>query len=536
MQTKADTTSGAEHPALLLGVLAFCALLVYLAMNSLMVGEVVGGYSSRGFAKSLVYAVWIAGGFVTLSAVLLTARVPVLVAVLIVCCISLGTNYAYSLIAERDITSDLMEWMAHEVSQLQHAWLEFTPQILYGTARAVGLLALLLVIRAVIHRRRLLASHLLYARRSRAIALAAFLAFHIGTMLLQPSYAVAETNVFVFGAPAMMVEAPKPRTAAAPPNRPRAQKIVFVIDESVGSKVFAQVVAPTLAGVPALNFGETASIATCSAPSNALLRWGLERPLLGRSGYDPRTNPTIWGYAKAAGFRTMLIDGQSKGTIQNFVTSGELALIDEFVGADTGIDTDARIARLLRDRLARPGPELIYVVKRGAHFPYEANYPAGTVAPDATRQARYAAAVAYSTAGFFADLTQSLPLADLFLIYTSDHGQNLESRAVHCSAEHHPDEYSTPLLAVTGAPQMLDLLRGSRERMTNRTSHLNIFPTLLYALGYEQQWVEATYGATLAGPPSPYVTLAWHLPYPSRRTPVVEFTHTDHFPGRLTAR
>lgn len=519
----------------LLPLLAMSALLVYLAMNSLMVGEVIHGFPERGVVKSLVYVAWILGGFISLSAVFLTARLPMVLVIAAVCCVSAATNYSYALIAERDITSDLMEWMAHEVGQLQHAWIEFMPQIAYGTLKAIVLLALLLAIRTAILRRRLLPARLVDSRRWRMAAFALFLSFHVGTMLLQPSYAVAETNIYVFGIPSTLAEAPKPRSVAAPPHPPRAQKIVFVIDESVGYNVYSEVVAPKLANNAVMDFGETSSIATCSAQSNALLRWGIEKPSLGHEGYDPRTNPTIWGYAKSAGFRTTLIDGQSRGTIQNFVTSGELALIDEFIGAEGGIDTDHRIAAMLRERIQRPGRELIYVVKRGAHFPYEQNYPTDTLPSDAPKKARYAAAVAYSTAGFFADLTKGLRMDDLLLIYTSDHGQNLASRAAHCSGEHNPAEYSTPLVVLSEAKEIRGLLAGAPQRMKDRTSHLNAFSTLLYGLGYEQNWIEATYGPTLAGPPSPYVALAWHLPYPSRRKATVEFSETTHFPGRVDA-
>lgn len=536
MKTNTTEYSPGKRPVLLLGALLLGALVVYLGMNSLMVVAVAEDFATRGVAKSLVYAAWIACGFFTFTAVVLTARLPVLSVVALLSCVSVATNYAYAQIARRDITPDLMEWMAHEVSQLQNAWTEFMPEIVGGIARAAGLILLFLVLRAAIRSGGLLDARLLDARRVRGIALGAFIAFHGATLGLQPSYTVAEANVFTFGLPAAMAGSPNTREVALrPPGDPRVQKVVFVIDESVGHKVYAEVIAPQLQSLPIVDFGESASISTCSASSNALLRWGLQRAAIGQPGYDPRTNPTIWGYAKAAGFRTTLIDGQSKGATQNFVTSGELALLDEFVGTDIGMETDRHIAEMLRDRLRRPGRELIYVVKRGSHFPYEMNYPAGTVSADAPKKTKYAAAVSYATGGFFATLAKELHSADVLVIYTSDHGQNLQARAVHCSDERHPDEYSTPLAVISGSPAMRDLLAGAADSMKGRTSHLNVFPTLLYALGYPREWVEATYGATLAGPPAPYRTLAWHLPYPTKRTAIVEFTRTHAFPGRQVA-
>jgi hypothetical protein len=227
----------------------------------------------------------------------------------------------------------------------------------------------------------------------------------------------------------------------------------------------------------------------------------------------------------------MLIDGQSKGAMQNFLSSGEIAMIDDFVTADVGIETDGRIAAMLVERLKRPGRDLIYVVKRGSHFPYEMNYPAGTLPAQASKQERYAASVGYSTGGFFRELIARLRLANLLLIYTSDHGQNLASKAVHCSDQRHPDEFSVPLVVVSEVPAVKTLLAGALQQMRDRASHLNIFPTMLYGMGYPRDWIEATYGPTLAGPASPYVTVGW-VPYPPKRQKSMEITITPGFPGR----
>ena len=517
----------------LLIVLGMAALVAYLLMNHLMVSEVAGRFFTRELYKSIVYVSWIVCAFLVFSAALLTLRRTGLALLLLVSCVSATTNYVYATVGQQDITPDLMEWMAHETTQLPNAWAEFRPEIVTATAMAIGALAVLLVIRAVIRRKRLLRASLLAHPGARTLAIGSFLGFHGAAMLIQPSYTVAETNVLVFGIPTYFLsEAPRPNDVSVHPEVPaRAQKILLVVDESVGHDIYADVVAPAVRQLPVIDYGEAASVANCSAVSNALLRWGLERSRVGEAGYDPRTNPTIWGLAKAAGFRTTLIDGQSKGTIQNFLSTGELALIDEFVPAADGLLTDHRIAEILGERLSRPGRELIYVVKRGAHFPYETNYPEGTVPPGAPKASQYAAAITYTTAGFFERLQKRLPLSELLLVYTSDHGQNLSSRATHCSAERHPDEYSVPLTVLTEVPSFKALLLDAAPEMRNRASHLNIFPTLLYGLGYARDWIEATYGPTLAGPAAGYTTLTWHLPYPTRRKDTVDFEITAHFPG-----
>ena len=50
-------------------------------------------------------------------------------------------------------------------------------------------------------------------------------------------------------------------------------------------------------------------------------------------------------------------------------------------------------------------------------------------------------------------------------------------------------------------------------------------------MGYEGSWVESHYGSTLAGPPGPRIRLASHLPFPTRRRPIVEFSEV---PGPAT--
>lgn len=103
---------------------------------------------------------------------------------------------------------------------------------------------------------------------------------------------------------------------------------------------------------------------------------------------------------------------------------------------------------------------------------------------------------------FFSHVTRDIDLSGVLLIYTSDHGQDLTNRSTHCNPEPLDLEYSVPLVAVTRVPALFELV-GNGDRMRDRASHLNIFPTLLYAFGYGRDWLEAEYGPTLAGPRGP---------------------------------
>lgn len=525
-------TSRSSRAARTLAVLA-AGLAVYLLMNHLMLGVVSEHFLERGVPKSLVYVAWMTCGYLLFFGVVVTSSRAVLAALLVLFAFSVATNYTYAAIftearpgaPPQHLTPEVMEWMVHELGQAPLAWAEFKSEMIRGLVEAPAVLALFLGVRLLVRRHRDFAGSFLARARTRQAAVALFLGFQGLAVLLQPSYSMAETNTFVFGIPGLLSGAPGP---AEPPVRPagpvQVRKILLVVDESVTFDAYRHVVAASLDGLPALDFGEATSAANCSASSNALLRWGLERSSLGKAGYDPRTNPTIWGFARAAGLRTVLIDGQSKGAAQNFVSAKELELVDEFAPADVGMETDDRLASALNARLRTGDAEFLYVIKRGAHFPYEADYPPGAVPAGAPKAARHAAAVAYSTSGFFRALLQDVDLSTVLLVYTSDHGQALDGRSTHCSASPRADEFSVPLVVLTGLPELRARLAAGGDGMRDRASHLQVFPSLLLAMGYAREWVEAHYGPTLAGPPGPRLRLASGLPFPTRRRPVVEFS------------
>lgn len=524
-----------------MGAMAGAALIAYVAMNHLMFRDVIHYFSARGTAVSLVYLAWMGCGFVVFVALIALANRWVIVLLTPLFFLSLATNFAYMVLGKRMLSLDVMEWLPHELAQSRNAWSEFHTEIIVATIEAAALLGVFLVIRMAIRRHRSFSGSAFGRRSAQILASGAFLLFTVAGIFLQPPNTMAETNLYVFGLPALFATTPDLRSVSVAPARPPlVEKIVLVVDESVTHDIYQKVIAPALLHLPKVDFGEAASTANCSAASNALLRWGLEKDRLAQADYDPRTNPTIWGYAKAAGFRTILIDGQSSGAMHNYISTKEVALIDEFVPAYSGLDTDHRIAAMLNDRLAKPGRELIYVVKHGTHFPYEMNYPAGAAPDDAPRPVKYAAAVSYSSRGFFERLARDLDLAGILVVYTSDHGQDLADRSTHCNPNPRAAEYSVPLIVVTRAKALHELLE-QHNGMHNRASHLNIFPTLLYSMGYAREWLEATHGPTLAGPPAPYITyvsLGWTARADRNKRHTVEstaFIRSVDFPRRKAA-
>ena len=113
------------------------------------------------------------------------------------------------------------------------------------------------------------------------------------------------------------------------------KNIILVVDESVsGDFIDLNVERGT---TPYLlsrkneiaNFGLAASASNCSDASNVILRLGANPATLGNGERGILTHPSIWKYAKAAGFETSFVEAQEiAGLNGNFMHASELALID----------------------------------------------------------------------------------------------------------------------------------------------------------------------------------------------------------------
>jgi glucan phosphoethanolaminetransferase (alkaline phosphatase superfamily) len=308
------------------------------------------------------------------------------------------------------------------------------------------------------------------------------------------------------------LNAPKPREALLlKPKFPgSSEKILFLVDESIrpdylnalpgnlqtpGFASFAQYM---------VDFGPAASGGICSNYSNAILRFAASRSDLGSK---INTNPTLWQYAKAAGYRTVYIDAQAgnvknSSQLQNFMTLDELQFVDQVYRMSDvePKDADFQLLDILEKELSAPGPVFIYANKQGAHFPYEMNYDTA-LAADANSQGKVAEITTQSIIGtyrnainrnvdqFFAKLSKQLPLNNLSLVYTSDHGQYFEQGvATHCVASGaQPQMALVPLYAFSSIPNIQLALRQGAEKSVGRANHFQIAPTLMEWMGFDQQ-------------------------------------------------
>ena len=314
--------------------------------------------------------------------------------------------------------------------------------------------------------------------------------------------------------------------------------IVLIIDESISGN-YLDINAPfgvhsnlkePRAGVDIFNYGYAASIANCSADTNVTLRYGGTRADYMRIN---TTMPSIWQYARKAGLRTVYIDAQrTGGNLQNLMNDAEKKDIDEFVQFDqTSVrDRDMAAAAKLIELLNDGKPQLVLINKVGAHFPVHDKYPDAFMAyrptlprgqftevadtgertgfngqPDdwVLYRNAYKNTVLWNVGEFFSRVFAQANLNNALLIYTSDHGQDLHERGnpglnTHCGGDPVEEEGLVPLVVIQG--DQLQTLDWSAQLAANkdRSSHYNIFPTLLQLMGYDLPGIEAVYGKPLS--------------------------------------
>lgn len=378
---------------------------------------------------------------------------------------------------------------------------------------------------------------------------------------------LAYLNLFVYEALHNTVGPREPVTLLRE-KAPITHDIVLIVDESIAGN-YLDINAPfgvhsglktPPPGVEIINYGFAASIANCSADTNVTLRYGGTRTDYVRIN---STLPSIWQYAKKAGLHTVYIDAQrTGGHLQNLMTELEKQDIDEFIQFDrvSVRDRDLAIAAELIELLGNDRPELVMINKMGAHFPVHDKYPDDfmtyrpalprgqyqEVADTGTRDGfngqqgdwvlyrnAYRNTLLWSVGEFFKRIFQQADLSNAVLIYTSDHGQDLHERGnpglnTHCGGDPVAEEGLVPLVVIEGEQlHTLDwnsALAGNKDR----SSHYNIFPTLLQLMGYDPAGIQATYGKALSQPTEDDFTFNYRFHARLGAAPLWKHIDLDH--------
>jgi glucan phosphoethanolaminetransferase (alkaline phosphatase superfamily) len=312
--------------------------------------------------------------------------------------------------------------------------------------------------------------------------------------------------------------------------RPKIKKIVMIVDEATRGDYFglnniAYDNTPFLKKEEGFlaNYGVAVSASNCSHTSRYLMRIGLRRDQIPDSERVADRLPTVWQYAKAAGFKTVMIDAFRKfGSYHSYMNYREAEDIEEYFATldHPYYKRDVSVAEKLLDVLKRDEPMLIYVNKFGTHQPYDDSFdpdlpydPSHLVSNLPLTQDRKAAirdyhkALRWSADTFFEKILPALG-DDTLLVYTSDHGEALYDGAYdwgHCTSDHNvvvQGEALVPLFVATRASELQAVFRAEASRSFNRVSHFHIFPTILELMGYSQSWIESQYGPSLLQVPS----------------------------------
>lgn len=318
------------------------------------------------------------------------------------------------------------------------------------------------------------------------------------------------------------------------PNR--ASDVILIIDESIAptyldindpNGVYSGLIR-TEPHLTIHNFGLAAAITHCSAGANASLRFGGTRENY-QEAFERK--PSIWAYARAAGFETIYIDAQrTGGRYQNLMDDAERALIDQWDQFDdvAVLQRDQRVADKIAEHANDDRAQMIIVNKVGVHFPVNDKFPdsharyrpmlkRGQFA-DVTDMAggdkldgrasnwvlyrnSYRNSVLWNVGHFFDRLFEQTQLNGATIIYTADHGQHLHEQpdngtATHCTPNPKSEEGVVPLVVITG-PDSASSWSVAAARGKDKLSHYRIFPTLLRLLGYKDSDIAPTYGPDL---------------------------------------
>jgi glucan phosphoethanolaminetransferase (alkaline phosphatase superfamily) len=309
----------------------------------------------------------------------------------------------------------------------------------------------------------------------------------------------------------------------------QVEKIILIVDESIRADIlgingYEKDTTPYLRSLKTgvANFGLAASASNCSDYSNLILRTGVRKEEIPDDNQLTLKKPSIWQFTRKAGFYNVYLDAQSEeqwANYQNFMNAHETAPIDELIRVrqKTAYESDGVAREKLIALLKQPGKTFIMLNKYGIHFPYFRSYPKeynifmpvlkpGEPMNDREKSLNsYMNGMRWSVDDWFKDLlSESGDFKPYVIIYTSDHGQNIVddgTLATHCRPRANRYEGIVPMLVFSNDAAIVERFKKAQDTSYDKTSHYQVFPTLLRLAGYKGSWVRSQYGASLSEPP-----------------------------------
>lgn len=336
--------------------------------------------------------------------------------------------------------------------------------------------------------------------------------------------------LLVFAGKSELYEGKRDAVVYAEPITPQVDKIVLIIDESIradvlGVNAYPKETTPYLDSLKTgvVNFGQAAASTNCSDYSNLILRSGLKKSDIPDSAQTSLKTPSIWQFMRKAGYHNVYLDAQSKeewANYQNFMDENEASFIDEllWLRQDEAYESDGVARKKLVELLNEPGKTFIVLNKYGMHFPYFRSHPKeyndfspeleqGEPMNDRERSLNsYMNGLRWSVDDWFKGLlSKSAEFRPYVFIYTGDHGQNIVddgTLATHCRPRANRFEGIVPMMVFSNSDVLLEEFKAAQPSGYDKTSHFQVFPTLLDLAGYDKSWVRGHYGASLSEPPA----------------------------------
>jgi glucan phosphoethanolaminetransferase (alkaline phosphatase superfamily) len=244
--------------------------------------------------------------------------------------------------------------------------------------------------------------------------------------------------------------------------------------------------------------------------------------------------PSIWAYAQNAGYKTIYIDAQrTNQNLQNGMTKEEKTKIDRHIQFDDTevLQRDIKTAKLISKLSQNNIAEFIFINKMGAHFPVHDKFPDSHITykpilerggfldisdtgdrssieqnTDTNKWVKYRNSyrntLLWNVGEFFSILEKEADFSKMTLIYTSDHGQNLnfeeEDALTHCAGLNSTIESAViPIVIIEGKDSKVLNFKKNLKENFNKTSHFNIFPTILLLMQYDKEETIKLYGTPL---------------------------------------
>ena len=505
-----------KNKLILIGLLAaFIFILEFTFFNQLFFEDVNLLYFSKGILKSGFFIGSYVAALISISLLFFIRNKYIFIMSSFIALISYIITTSYRLINGHGFGLNELQVMIHESNKFSiDVWNSYSSLLLKGFGFIVFFLLIAFLIRRFINKNDLhIPTPFVVTSFLFSLGLALIVVFKtVNTNILYPApiNLVSTLIYYVNNAP---YRGERENLTEKPTSPAIYKNIIWMVDESIGGKYlsingYEKETTPFLSSIKDkyINLGIASSTANCSAESNLILMSGIQLSQIPDQDFHALKKANIFQYAKNAGFTTHYISGQSHDDLlQNYMTSFDLESIDDFYQPPTNfkneIIPEGDIINRIKKTLANGKKNFIYVVKRGAHFHWEGQYPKSkTIFKPALKPSdnlilenkekalnSYANAVRYKVDDFFKSFYEITDFSNdksTLIIYTSDHGQSIiegNSFATHCDGLNpNGTQGDVPLLLFTNVSKNL-----FKNAQVNKHSNYQIFPTTLDLMGYK---------------------------------------------------